>query len=86
MEKQKPQIIPQEQAPESVSDVSPFNGVKLELGFAIIIGIILWLVVDNITPVLGKQLILLAGYGLIAAIRLVTRTRQVVKRHYSNIN
>lgn len=61
---------------------SPFNSVKLELGFAIIIGVIVWLTVDFITPSIGKQLMLLSGYGVISATWLIIRIRQIAKRHH----
>lgn len=90
MKNQNPQQSPEKQANGNGSGVeisaSPFNGVKLELGFAIIIGIIVWSVADIITPAVGKQLIVLAGYGLVAAIWLVIRTRQVVNKHRSEVD
>lgn len=64
-------------------EASPFNTVKLDLGFVIIFGIVLWLGIDFITASIGIQLLLLAGYGLLCAIWLVVRTRRILKRQYS---
>jgi hypothetical protein len=58
---------------------SPFNGVKLELGFALILGAVLWLAADSITADVGAQLLLLFGYGMISMIWLVLRTRRVLR-------
>lgn len=60
-------------------EASPFNSVKLELGFVIIFGIVLWIGIDIITPSMGKQLMILAGYGLLGALWLIFRTRRVLK-------
>ena len=59
---------------------SPFNTVKLELGFAVIIGIALWFIVNNTIASFSKQLLVLAGYGIIGALWLVFRTRRIVKQ------
>jgi len=57
---------------------SPLNGVKLELGIALFVGGLLWLAVDSITADLADQLLLLGGYGLVAALWLVLRVRRAV--------
>jgi hypothetical protein len=59
---------------------SPFNGVKLELGVALVVGVVLWLAADSITDDLGGQLLLLTGYGLLSMFWLVARTRRVLSR------
>ena len=59
---------------------SPFNGIKIELGFAIIFGAILWLAADSITANEGTQWLLLLGYGLVSMFWLVLRTRAVLRQ------
>jgi hypothetical protein len=85
MVQQDSQQDPGQKASKSGMSVaaSPFNSVKLELGFALFFGIILWLAVDFITHSFGTQLLLLVGYGVIASLWLVTRTRQVLRQHNS---
>lgn len=60
---------------------SPFNGIKVELGFAIIFGTILWLAADSITANEGTQGLILLGYGLLSMLWLVLRTRAVLRRY-----
>jgi len=59
---------------------SPFNGVKLELGICIILGILLWLGADSITINKDTQLLILLAYSLLGTIWLVVRTRVVLRR------
>ena len=59
---------------------SPFNGVKIELGIVLILGIVLWLAADSITASITAQLLLLVAYGLMGAFWLVYRTRRVVQQ------
>jgi len=65
---------------------SPFNTVKFELGFVVIIGIVLWFIINNIIASFGKQLLILAGYGVIGALWIVFRTRQIVKHQQTGHN
>ena len=60
---------------------SPFNHVKLELGIALLLGIVLWLVADSITASVGAQLLLLVSYGLLSAGWIVLRTRSVLQQN-----
>lgn len=59
---------------------SPFNGVKIELGFAILLGILLWLAADSITANEAAQWLILLAYGLLSMCWLVMRTRAVLRR------
>jgi len=59
---------------------SPFNGVKLELGICIILGMLLWLGADSITGNEGTQLLVLLAYSLLGTIWLIVRTRAVLRR------
>mgnify|MGYP006944247948 CR=1 FL=1 len=59
--------------------VSPFNGIKIELGFAILLGAILWLAADSITANEGTQWLILLGYGLLSMLWLVLRSRAVLR-------
>jgi hypothetical protein len=62
---------------------SPFNRVKMELGIALIFGIVLWLVVDTITSSFGTQLLFLLGYGVVVSLWLIIRTRKILQQHNS---
>jgi hypothetical protein len=59
---------------------SPFNGIKIELGFAILVGAILWLAADSITVNEAAQWLILLGYGLSSMGWLMLRTRTVMRR------
>jgi len=59
---------------------SPLNGVKLELGFILLAGIVLWLAADSITADVATQLLILLGFGVSAAAWLVWRTRRIVRQ------
>ena len=58
---------------------SPFNGVKLELGVCIVLGMLLWLGAEFIIADEGTQLLILLTYSLSSAIWLVLRTRAVLR-------
>ena len=62
---------------------SPLNGVKMELGIALMSGLALWLVADSITGSITTQLLLLVSYGLISAGWLMARTRYVLQKFES---
>ena len=59
---------------------SPFNGIKLELGLCIVLGVLLWLGAEFIIADEGAQLLLLFGYSLLCAGWLILRTRAVLRR------
>lgn len=59
---------------------SPFNGIKIELGFAILLGAVLWLAADSITANEAAQWLILLVYGLLSMTWLVLRTRVVLRR------
>ncbi|WP_455202742.1 hypothetical protein [Kaarinaea lacus] len=59
---------------------SPFNAVKLELAIILIAGILLWAVVDSITPSDSAQIGILMIFGLLGAIWLIIRTRYLSQR------
>jgi hypothetical protein len=63
---------------------SPFNGVKIELGFVLILGFVLWLAADSITASITAQLLLLMGYGCISAFWLVIRTQRIMRQISNN--
>lgn len=65
--------------PINVPD-SPLNPVKRELGWILAGGILLALLIGRIIPSVGGQLGLLSVYGLVAALRLIYRTRRILKR------
>ena len=62
------------------NQLSAFNSVKIELGFAMLFGVLLWLVADSITANEGTQWLLLMGYSLLSMCWLVLRTRAVMRR------
>ena len=59
---------------------SPFNAVKLELAIILIAGLLLWAVVDSITPSESTQIGILMIFGLLGAAWLVIRTRYLAQR------
>lgn len=62
-------------------EASPFNGVKLQLGIILVLGLLLWLAADSITADADAQLGLLVGYGILGMLYLIYRTRQVLRQH-----
>lgn len=59
---------------------SPFNGIKLELGICVVLGVLLVLGAEFITADEGAQLMILLAYSLLSASWLVVRTRAVLRR------
>ena len=62
-------------------DASPFNVVKLALGVIILVGALLALVAGRLAASPATQVLLLGSYGVIAALWLAAKTRQVVRTH-----
>ena len=58
-------------------NASPFNPVKLELGFILLFGFFLLLIIHRITDDGTAQLAILGLYGLVGMARLIYRTRKV---------
>ncbi|MBL4851776.1 MAG: hypothetical protein JKY90_05795 [Gammaproteobacteria bacterium] len=59
---------------------SPFNGVKLELALILVIGLILWLILERLFPHRIEAFIMLVGYSLLAAGWIILRVRNVLKQ------
>ena len=59
---------------------SPFNAVKLELAIILIAGLLLWAVVDSITPSDSAQIGILMIFGVFGAAWLIIRTRYLSQR------
>lgn len=59
---------------------SPLNGVKLELGLILVVGMLLAVVHARIAHGVLAQLVLLGGYGLAAMAWLLVRTHRVLRR------
>lgn len=59
---------------------SPFNAVKLELAIILIVGLLLWTVVDSITSSDSAQIGILMIFGLFGAAWLIIRTRYLSQR------
>ena len=58
---------------------SPFNVVKLTLGIIILLGVFMILVMGKLVASPAMQIFLLSVYGMIAALWLIFKTRQVVR-------
>ena len=59
---------------------SPFNAVKLELGVALLIGLLLLLVSGRLPGGAAGQLLILLGYGTAASLWIVWRVRRTLRR------
>ena len=60
---------------------SPFNVVKLALGIIILVGVLMVLVTGKLAARPAMQILLLGSYGVIAALWLIVKTRQVARAH-----
>jgi len=60
---------------------SPFNGVKLDLAVICIIGLVVWVVHDQLVDNALGQLFFLAAYGVLASVWLVAKTRRIAAQH-----
>jgi hypothetical protein len=63
---------------------SPFNGIKLELGIVIIVGMVLIIGIDSITHDTLIQIGLLFIAGTSAMVWIIWRTRRILKRQNHN--
>ena len=61
-------------------NASPLNPVKLELAIILLVGLLLWLLLDSITNSQLAQIVILLLYSFMGAIWLLLRTRYVVYR------
>ena len=59
---------------------SPFNAVKLELAVIMLVGLLLWIVVDSITHNDAAQIVILMSFGVLGAAWLLIRTHVVSQR------
>jgi len=59
---------------------SPLNPVKLELVIILLVGLLLWLLLDSITENLSAQIAILFLYSVAGALWLLLRTRSIVSR------
>ncbi|HXH03293.1 MAG TPA: hypothetical protein VNN09_08235 [Candidatus Competibacteraceae bacterium] len=59
---------------------SPLNGVKLEVGIILLVGLLLLPVVGRVLPSLTGQFLLLAGYGVAGMLWIIHRTRRVLRQ------
>lgn len=57
---------------------SPLNGVKLDLGVILSVGLVLLLVQGRVTDRLSLQLLLLLSYGVLGLLWIVLRARRIV--------
>jgi len=59
---------------------SPFNAVKLDLALILIVGIVVLVVHERLVEHQLGQLAILIGYGVVAMLWIVVRTRWVLKK------
>jgi hypothetical protein len=57
---------------------SPFNTVKFDLGVLLVIGVLVWLLIDRMSEDLVIQLMVLAGYGLASMLWIIFHTRRIL--------
>jgi len=58
---------------------SPFNAVKLDLALIVIVGIVVLVVHDRLLENQLGQLAMVVGYGVVAMLWIVIRTRRVLR-------
>ena len=63
---------------------SPFNAVKLDVALIVIVGVVLVLVHGRMVQNPLGQLALLAGYGVVSMLWVVTKTRRISRRLAEN--
>jgi hypothetical protein len=61
-------------------NASPFNPLKLELGYLLLMGILLFIVIHRLSDNLWQQVVILFIYGLVSMLWLVARIRKVIRR------
>lgn len=59
---------------------SPFNGIKLDIGIFLLVGIILLVVLENISISATIEWLVLAGYGLMTFLWVFIRARKILKK------
>ena len=59
---------------------SPLNAVKLDLGLFMMIGLLLWLVLENINISETIMLVALGSWSLIALLWVVVKTRAIIEK------
>ena len=59
---------------------SPFNGIKLELAIILIVGFVLWLVLDSITDNDLTHIAVLFVYSCSTALWLAWRVRNIMQQ------
>lgn len=59
---------------------SPFNGVKLELGIILSLGVLAWFAIHYFTKDTNLQLLLLFVFSVSAMLRLVYKARRILRQ------
>ena len=59
---------------------SPFNGVKLELGVILSLGILIWFAIHYFIKETDLQLLLLLAFSVSAMLRLVFKSRKILRQ------
>jgi len=59
---------------------SPFNGVKLELGIILSLGVLAWFAIHYFTKDANLQLLLLLVFSVSAMLRLVYKSRRILRQ------
>jgi F0F1-type ATP synthase assembly protein I len=83
IQEESTQAVDQPQSPGKGFGVaaSPLNTVKLELAIVVIVGIVLGLVIGEITRNDWSDVLILGSYGLLAGIGLILRTRYLTSKY-----
>jgi len=59
---------------------SPYNAVKMDLAVLVLLGVIVWVIHDQITTQFYAQVLILGGYGCATMMWVITRVRQVSRQ------
>ena len=65
---------------------SPLNAVKLDLGIIIVLSVIIWVLIPRLIADELLQIFVLAGFGLLAAVWIIFRTRRVMRSHMQKVD
>ena len=67
-------------------NASPFNGIKLELGIILIVGVLIMLLIHFRVENIITQIVCLSAYGLAGMVWLLLRTRVILIRIQESSN
>ena len=64
---------------------SPYNAVKMDLTVLALLGVIVWMIHDQITTQFYAQIFILGGYGCATLVWIIRRVRQVDRELAQNV-